>query len=169
MNKSNIEDKGMAKVILICGKICCGKSTYAERLRVEVNAVILSVDEIMLALFGLYAGDRHDEYAAKTKKYLLDKSVEIIESGANVILDWGFWTKDERSSVKEFFTAKKIAHEFHYLDVNDKTWRVRLDKRNHAVSEGKVNAYIVDENLAAKFDRIFQMPDREEIDMWIEY
>lgn len=158
----------MAKVILICGKICCGKSTYAERLRVGDNAVLLSVDEIMLALFGLYAGDRHDEYAAKTKKYLLDKSVEIMEAGVNVILDWGFWTKDERTSVKEFYTAKKIAHEFHYLDISDETWIARLNERNHAVSAGEVNAYIVDENLAAKFDGIFQIPDREEIDVWVE-
>lgn len=158
----------MAKVILICGKICCGKSTYAEQLRVEDNAVLLSVDEIMLALFGLYAGDRHDEYAAKTKKYLLDKSMEVVEAGINVILDWGFWTKDERVSVKEFYTAKKIAHELHYLDISDETWKARLDKRNLAVSEGEVNAYIVDENLAAKFDRIFQMPDMEEIDVWVE-
>lgn len=158
----------MAKVILICGKICCGKSTYAEQLCVGDNAVLLSVDEIMLALFGLYAGDRHDEYAAKTKKYLLDKAVEIVESGISVILDWGFWTKDERTSVKEFYTAKKIAHEFHYLDISDETWKARLNERNHAVSAGEVNAYIVDENLSAKFDGIFQMPDREEIDVWVE-
>lgn len=158
----------MAKVILICGKICCGKSTYAERLCVGDNAVLLSVDEIMLALFGLYAGDRHDEYAAKTKKYLLDKAVEIVESGISVILDWGFWTKNERTSVKEFYTAKKIAHEFHYLDISDEIWKARLDKRNHAVSAGEVDAYIVDENLLAKFDGIFQIPDREEIDVWVE-
>lgn len=42
----------MAKVILICGKICSGKSTYAEQLRVQNNAVVLSTDEITLALFG---------------------------------------------------------------------------------------------------------------------
>lgn len=29
----------MSKVILICGKICCGKTTYAEKLRTENNAV----------------------------------------------------------------------------------------------------------------------------------
>lgn len=158
----------MAKVILICGKLCCGKSTYAEQLCIGDKAVILSVDEIMLALFGLYAGDRHDEYAAKTKRYLLDKSVEIVELGISVILDWGFWTKDERASVRKFYTEKKIVHEFHYLDINDETWKARLDKRNHAVSEGEVNAYIVDANLAAKFGKIFQMPGREEIDMWVK-
>ena len=46
----------MGKAILICGKICSGKSTYAARLKKETNAVLLSVDEIMLDLFGLYDG-----------------------------------------------------------------------------------------------------------------
>ena len=42
----------MAKVILICGKICSGKSTYAQQLRRENRAVVLSIDEVMLAFFG---------------------------------------------------------------------------------------------------------------------
>ena len=40
----------MPKVIMTCGKICSGKSTYAQKLRLEYSAVILSVDEITLAL-----------------------------------------------------------------------------------------------------------------------
>ena len=46
----------MPKVIMTCGKICSGKSTYAQKLRLEYSAVILSVDEITLALFGNEAG-----------------------------------------------------------------------------------------------------------------
>jgi uridine kinase len=34
----------MAKVILICGKICSGKTTYAKRLLCENKAVLLSTD-----------------------------------------------------------------------------------------------------------------------------
>ena len=45
----------MAKVILLCGKICCGKSSYAGRIRKENCAAVLSVDEIMLLLV---KGDR---------------------------------------------------------------------------------------------------------------
>lgn len=157
----------MAKVIFICGKICSGKTTYAERLRSENKAVVLSVDEIMLTLFGLYAGDKHDEYAERTKKYLLDKSVEIMEAGMDVILDWGFWTRDERISVKEFYMARNIEYEFHYIDISDEIWKVRLDKRNAAVSAGAANAYFVDDNLAAKFDARFEIPDRDEIDIWV--
>lgn len=158
----------MAKVILVCGKICCGKSTYSKQLCTENKAVLLSVDEIMLALFGLYAGDKHDEYVDRTKKYLLDKSVEIMETGISVILDWGFWRKAERLYVKEFYSTKNIEHEFHYIDISDEVWKTRLEKRNRAVSAGEANAYIVDDNLAAKFDTMFEMPDREEMDVWVE-
>ena len=158
----------MAKVILICGKICSGKSTYAEKLRIENKAVLLSIDEIMLALFGLYVGDKHDEYVEKTEKYLFDKSLEIIENGIDVILDWGLWTRDERKYAKEFYSTRGIEHEIYYLNISDETWKARLDKRNRAVSAGEIIAYPVDDNLAEKFGAIFEMPDRDEIDVWVE-
>ena len=88
----------MAKVIMVCGKICSGKSTYSEKLRKENKAVVLSVDEIMLTLFGQNAGKKHDEYVKKIKKYLLEKSLDIISADVDVILDWGFWTRTERKA-----------------------------------------------------------------------
>ena len=48
----------MAKVYMMCGRICSGKSTYAKALREMHHAVILSVDEITLALFGQDAGEQ---------------------------------------------------------------------------------------------------------------
>ena len=36
----------MAKVYILCGKICSGKSTYSQQLRKDKKAVILSVDDI---------------------------------------------------------------------------------------------------------------------------
>ena len=65
----------MAKVIMTCGKICSGKTTYAEKMRRELSAVILSVDEIMLAVFGSDAGDKHDEYVKRIKNYLLNNII----------------------------------------------------------------------------------------------
>ena len=53
----------MAKVIMTCGKICCGKTTYARCLQAAGNAVILSIDEITLSLFPEGAGEMHDTYA----------------------------------------------------------------------------------------------------------
>lgn len=157
----------MAKVILICGKICSGKSTYAERLRIDNKAVLLSVDEIMLALFGLYAGNKHDEYTEKIQSYLFEKSVDIIQSGINVILDWGFWSESSRSAAKEFYTARDIESEIHYIDVSDEVWKERITHRNKLVSKEEQKAYIIDDNLAAKFGDLFEPPAEDEIDVWV--
>jgi len=157
----------MAKVSMMCGKICSGKSTYAESLRKKYKAVILSVDEITLALFGQNTGEKHDDYVERTEEYLYEKSLDIIDIGIDVILDWGFWTKKERDFAREFYSAKNIQFEFHYIDIDDKEWYRRLHKRNRDVLAKKINAYYVDDGLAAKFNSIFEKPDISEIDIWI--
>lgn len=157
----------MAKVFLICGKICSGKSTYAERLRMEKKAVLLSVDEIMLALFGLYAGDKHDEYTEKIQNYLFEKSVDIIKSGINVILDWGFWSRLKRSAAREFYAVRDIECEFFYIDISDEIWKERIAHRNELVVKGEKEAYIIDGKLKEKFEDLFEVPSEEEIDVWV--
>lgn len=155
----------MSKVILICGKICCGKTTYAQKLCTENNAVLLSIDEITLALFGRDAGENHDTYVEQTEKYLFEKSIEIIKSGINVVLDWGFWTKEERDYAKEFYKSKNIECEFHYIDISDETWKERLRKRNSAIVAEETNAYYVDESFAEKCASIFEVPNAAEIEV----
>lgn len=155
----------MPKAYLICGKICSGKSTYAEQLRVQNNAVLLSTDEITLALFGQHCGDNHDEYVERAQNYLFNKSLELIEVGINVILDWGFWLKEERDYAREFYNSRNIECEFHYIDISDDTWKERLKKRNSEVLSETTSAYYVDDNLAEKFASIFEEPNTDEIDV----
>ena len=157
-----------AKVILICGKICSGKSFYAERLRKEHGAVMLSVDEITLSLFGQHIGEKHDEICERTQKYLFEKSLEIVEVGTEVILDWGFWQREDREYAREFYRSRGVPCEFHHVDISDEVWKKNLSERNAAVSAGKTAAYFVDDGLAAKFERMFEVPDESEMDVWYE-
>ncbi len=157
----------MAKVIMTCGRICSGKSTYAEKLRVKEKAVILSVDEITLALFEHNIGEKHDEYVEKAENYLFNKSLEIIDTGINVILDWGFWTKAERDFAKEFYRSHSVENEFHYIDISNEEWKKRIEKRNRLISEGKINAYYVDDGLMRKVYSIFEAPENEKMDVTI--
>ena len=157
----------MAKVILICGKICSGKTTYAHRLAKERRAVLLSVDALMLTLFGQHCGDMHDTYAARTKEYLLARALELLDADIDVILDWGPWTRSGRAELREYFTARGISFELHAIEISDDLWRARLAKRNAAVESGEVTAYYVDENLAAKFAFRYEAPEAGEIDVLI--
>lgn len=158
----------MAKVYILCGKICSGKSTYSQQLRKDKKAVILSVDDITLTLLGQNGGDTLDVYVEKLEQYFFQKSVEIVETGINVVLDWGFWTKSERDFAKQFYGSRGIEYEFHYISINDEEWYRRLDKRNKDVQEKKSDAYYVDEGLAEKFKSIFEIPGKDEIDVWVE-
>ncbi len=157
----------MGKVILICGKLCSGKTHYAAVLKEDLNGVILSIDEVMLAVFGQYAGEKHDEYTANIKKLLLSKAADIACSGVTVILDWGFWTARDRRETKAYFANLGIRSEMHYLDVDDATWKERIRKRNAAVMDEKADAYLVDEKLLEKFYGKFEDPLPGEIDLWL--
>ncbi len=155
----------MANVYMICGKICVGKSTYAKRLCEQHNAVLLSIDEITLALFGQHCGEQHDTYVERTEQYLLDKSLELLKTGVDVVLDWGCWTKKEREQYRAFYEGKGIPYELHYLDVPEDIWQKRIIKRNAAVLQDDSIAYYVDENLAKKFAGLFEKPEEFEVDV----
>lgn len=156
----------MNKVILLCGKICSGKSTYAEKIIREEKAVLLSCDELMLALFDPLLGDKHDVISERTQQYLYKKSLDVIAAGANVLLDWGYWQKTRRDAARAFYREKGIPCEFHYIDISDADWQKNIAERNQAVQEGRSDAYFIDEGLAAKFEGLFEQPAPDEMDVW---
>ena len=69
---------------------------------------------------------------------------------------------------KEFYGSRGIEYEFHYISISDEEWYRRLDKRNNDVLKKKSVAYYVDEWLAEKIKSIFEIPGKDEIDVWVE-
>jgi len=157
----------MGKVILICGKICSGKTYYAQKLKKENNAVILSTDEVTNHLINNEQGEFYNIFADRVNRYLKKKTVEIVNAGANVILDWGFWTKNERSNISEYFKINDIQYEWHYIDIDDKIWNQNIKERNKKIEEGNGGSdFYVDEGLIKKILSKFEEPKKEEIDIW---
>ena len=119
----------MSKVIMTCGLICCGKSTYAKKLQAEQNAVILSIDDINLKLFPDGSGELHDTYALRAEQYLLNLSIQILHAGVDVILDWGLWTREIRNRIRQFYASNDgIKTELHYLRITPEEWKRRIEK-----------------------------------------
>lgn len=158
----------MPDVILICGKICSGKPIYAEEIRRKYNAVILSCDELTLSLKGEFLPEKHDDICKKFKRYLLDKSCDILNCGVSVILEFGFWTRHERTSVKNFFAERGVAAQLHYIKVSDEIWEKHIQCRNELVKNHMSNNYFVDEGLKKKSSDLFEEPCGDEIDRLIE-
>lgn len=157
----------MSKVIAICGKICCGKSYYAAKLKEKENAVILSCDELTMDLFDNDLGEKHDEMAQRIWVYFKKKSVELVKAGCTVILDWGFWSRANRESLREYYREQEIPCEWHYIEVEDETWKRNIEERNHRVLNDQGGSdYYLDEGLMGKLLSMWEEPAHEEIDVW---
>lgn len=153
----------MAKIIMLCGKICSGKSTYAEQLKKKYKAVILSCDELMLTLFDEQLGDKHNMILKKCQNYLYQLAEQIIESDTNVILDFGFWDKTSRVECKEYFVLKNIETELHYIKIDHDTWLKHIEKRNIEAKGKTTKCYYIDKNMEQLFDKAFEEPEQNEV------
>ena len=157
----------MAKLLCICGNIGCGKTYYANRLKEQEHAVILSTDEVTYDLTNNQQGDGYDEFAIRVNLYLRKKAVEIVNAGCTVILDWGFWTKENRKEIKRYGENNGVLVEMHYIDIDDKTWYENIEKRNNEVISGNGgSSFYVNEGLLNKVSSLFEIPEKEEIDIW---
>ncbi len=159
----------MTDIILICGRICSGKSFYAGGLAEKMSAVILSCDEISADILHHSEGENFDAIAADIKRYLHKIAARIVKAGGRVILDWGFWTKDERCEVSEYYDGLGISYEWHYISIPDDEWQRNIELRNKAVLAGETTDFYVDEGLMNKLLSRFEVPERYEIDVWHEF
>lgn len=158
----------MAMVHLICGMICSGKSRYADKLRSELNALVLSTDEITLSLPQDAIRDCFDRVSDGVNSYLMKKSLDVLATGTDVILDWGFWTSEKRREIRDFYRGNGVEFRFHYIDVDEDTHALNIAERNRNVEAGKNAAFYVDEGLAKKCSDLFETPSKEEIDEWVD-
>ncbi len=156
----------MATLHLICGTISSGKTTYARRMMAQKPALLLSVDEVTLALSSVIPPENHDQTTPLVKELLMDKATEALAAGLDVIFDWGFWKKTDRVEMEKRLTEAGVDHLWHYIDISQKRWEAQIAKRNEAVERGETSAYYVDEGLKAKCISWFEAPGREEIDIW---
>lgn len=157
----------MAKIIAICGKICSGKSYYAHRIREKENAVILSTDEVTFDLIENKQGEFYDDFTKRVNFYLRKKAAEIALVGCNVILDWGFWTHSERSSLTKYYADLGLSVEWHYIDVKADKWEEQINERNMRIVEGEGGSdFFVDSELKKKVISLFEEPAPSEIDVW---
>lgn len=88
---------GSAIVYLIVGLPGAGKTTRAKELEVTASALRFTPDEWQIALFGdQNPPDKRDLVEGK----LIQLGMRAAELGTNVVFDFGFWGKDERSALR---------------------------------------------------------------------
>jgi predicted kinase len=121
----------MPVVHLIHGFLGVGKTTFAKRLEKETGAVRFSPDERMTQLHGDDPPAEHfARFHAAILTQLNDEWPRAVQSGRNVILDYGFWTRAERDAARSIAQSLGAVIQLYAIDCPETTARQRIRLRN---------------------------------------
>jgi predicted kinase len=152
----------MATLHLMVGLPCSGKTTLARKLEVEQRALRLTTDEWHVPLFGQDASDpRHDARHAQIEGMLWNVASRALELGIEVILDFGFWAREERDDYRLRAKTLGARSELHFVDTPADELMRRLAVRNSRPSQ---EVFHIPEELMAPWIAFFQRPTPGELE-----
>lgn len=151
-------------IYLIVGLPGAGKTRRAKELEVSESALRLTPDEWQMALF---AGDSPTQWRsterARQRDRIEGKLVEIgmraAQLGINVVFDFGFWGKDERSALRWMADSLGVRAHVVFLPVDFEEQRRRITDR-YETEPGQFQ--MTDADLQ-QWHGQFQPPDQEEL------
>jgi len=109
------------------GLPCSGKTTRAKQLENEDSALRLTPDEWHVNLFGHDVLDPdHDKRHGIIESMLWQVAARSLSLGTNVILDFGFWAKEERDDFRSRARELGARSEVIFMDVNKEELMDRL-------------------------------------------
>lgn len=126
------ETQSSATLHFFCGKIASGKSSLAQQLVREQQAVLLSEDTWLAAL---YPGQITQLADYIEKNRLLKSALELhlvtlLQKGITLVLDFPANTPEQRRWLKELAEQAGCSYCCHVLDVSDEECKRRLAARN---------------------------------------
>jgi predicted kinase len=152
----------VATLHLMVGLPCSGKTTLAKNLEREQFALRLTVDEWHLHLFGQDAEElEHDARHSLIEMMLWNTASRALELGTNVILDFGFWAREEREDYRCRAKELGASSEVHFLDVPTDELMHRLTARN---SQSSPSSFYIPEEMMKPWIAFFQRPTPDELE-----
>lgn len=143
------------------GLPCSGKTTRATELENELSALRLTPDEWQINLFGHDVYDpEHDKRHSLIEDRLWQIAARALSMGINIILDFGFWAKEEREAYRARAKTLGARSEVIFMDVDEEELMKRVKVRNDNLTN--TIAYIPEELMIA-WIRFFQRPDADEL------
>ena len=157
----------MSEIVLCCGKVCSGKSTFASLLKRDYAFHHFSSDAWMLHFYEPTEDRRlFDERLAKCEEMIYRVSEEILVRGGNVVLDAGFWKRREREELRVRFETVGHQVTLVYFPVTFERQLEYMQIRNDA---NPTDCYRFDRETILTLNGLFEPPsagepilDREE-------
>ena len=151
----------MTTLYLMVGLPCSGKTTRAKELENDLFALRLTPDEWHVNLFGHDINDpEHDKRHNLIETMLWQIAARALSLGTNVILDFGFWAKEEREDFRS--RARKIGagSELIYMDIDEEELIKRVKIRNENLTN---TIHYIPEEMMRSWIQFFQKPDSTEL------
>jgi len=144
------------------GLPCSGKTTLAKKLEHERSALRLTPDEWQICLFGQDAEEpEHDARHSLIEAMLWNIASRALELGTNVILDFGFWAREEREDYRSRAKQLGASSEVQYLDVSEDELLRRLEERKLRPSQ---KSFLISEEAMKPWIAFFQKPTPDELE-----
>lgn len=150
----------MSEIVLCCGKVCSGKSTFTNVLEQTYGFYAFSADEWMLQLFEP-TEDRalFNDRLARCKELIHRLAEKLLTRGNHVALDFGFWSKQERRDTIQRYASQGFAASVVYFPIDDETQIQHMKQRQTA---DPLKHYAFDEQTVAILNRFFEVPEQDE-------
>jgi predicted kinase len=153
-----MDDPGVTTLFLTVGLPGAGKTTRARQLATEHSALRLTPDEWMIPLFGEPMADgKRDVLEGR----LLSLALEALRLGTNVVLDFGCWSRDERSSIRWLAKSVGASCLLVYLPVDHETQRARIAHRQTTTPD---QTFPMSEADLLLWRTLFEVPDAAELE-----
>ncbi|MFF3787530.1 AAA family ATPase [Streptomyces sp. NPDC001933] len=147
-------------LFLTCGLPGSGKTTLARRLEREWSALRLTADEWLHELHPNLSGDELDAMRDPVERVQWSVAVRVLETGGNVVLDWGLWSREERDHYRTEAQALGARVVLYLLDPPSDELRRRLSERNGDLPQG---TFHITQDRLDDATRYFQRPTAEEL------
>ncbi len=123
----------VASVFAVAGFLGTGKTTFSRELARSTGGVRLSIDEWTIGLSGDdFALD--PELFSRTWNLLSELWPRIAWAGVDVILDFGFWRREDRDVARARATEARANFRLYWLQCSEETSRTRVIGRREAGS-----------------------------------
>ena len=153
-----VQDRWVAATLfLIVGLPGAGKTTRAKELAAASRALRLTPDEWMIPLFGEPdAGGKRDVLEGR----LIRVALQALRLGTSVVLDFGFWSRDERSSLRRLARSSGASCEVVYMPVDRDAQLARIAHRQATAPH---RTYPMTEADLDRWREQFQVPESAEL------
>lgn len=146
-----------ALVHLIVGLPGAGKTTRARELERRAPALRLTPDEWQIAL---YDGDNPPDKRDLVEGKLIELGMRAAGLGIDVVLDFGFWSRDERSALRWIASTVGARSQVVHLPVELEEQRRRVAHR-FATTPGQT--FPISDAELLQWRTQFEAPDDEEL------